>query len=82
MTSVRIAYGLLLGLGVAGFLIWFLINGILIPDLQPLASDSDVYGFAVFLLGMIVPFILIMSVFWYVRSIKEYQYFSNNQRRF
>jgi len=79
MTSVRIAYSLILGLGIGGFLIWFLIQGIL-PDFYFLSSTHDVYPLAILLLGGLVPFILVMSIFWYIRAIKEYQYRDNTGR--
>jgi len=71
----------LLGLGIGGFLIWFMIQGIL-PDFYFLSSSSDVYPLAIMLLGAIPPFVLIMGVFWYIRAIKEYQYYNTGRGRF
>jgi len=88
MTSVRIGYGLILGFGIAGFLIWLLIQGILVPNFQSMAMTEgnelgqSVYPLATFLLAGVVPMLLLMGVFWYIRSIKEYQFFNNNRGRF
>ena len=78
MTSVRIAYSLFLGFGVGGFLIWLLIEGIL-PDFFSISSTHAVYPLAIMLLGAIVPILLIMGIFWYIRSLKTYQYFNKER---
>lgn len=71
MTAVRIAFQLLFGLGVIGFLIWLLLQGIL-PEFYFLVGNSDLKTYALWLLGGVIPFVLVISIFWYLRALKEY----------
>ena len=70
MTAVRTAFEYLAMFMVAGLMIWFL--GPILGVFRPLSETGDVYTYANYMWYGIIPIIIIFSIFWFFRRLREW----------
>lgn len=71
MTAVKIVFSYIAMFLVAGFMLW-LLNPI-VAVFRTLSVTGDVYTFANYVWYAIIPAVLILSVFWFFRKLKQWQ---------
>lgn len=70
MTAVRIAFEYLALFMVAGLMIWFL--GPLLGVFRQQSQTGDILTYANYMWYGLIPIIMIFSIFWFFRALREW----------